>query len=182
MPAVKMYAAAGLSVDVAGWFTLPNFMTGFTAGHIFIVMQKITKTSVVPGRSGPPIGDWGSNTDEYFVFSTDNKIYDSTGSSVRKTTADPGDITTNAFVYEVQTASGAWSNYKDGTQLFTTATNTVAFGTGPKVARSTTNTKKFDGYISEIIFYSRVLDDATERKAVIHAYLNDKYGFSLPEV
>lgn len=182
MPAVKMYAAGGLSVDAAGWFTLPNFMTGFTAGDIFIVMQKITKTSVVVGRAGPPIGDWGSSTDEYYVFSTDNKIYDGTGSSARKTTVDPGDITTAAFVYEVRTASGEWSNYKDGTQLFTTATNTVTFGSAPKVARSTTNTKKYDGYISEIIFYSRVLDDTTERKAVIHAYLNDKYGFSLPEV
>lgn len=179
-PAVKMYSAAGLSVDVAGWFTLPNFMTGFTAGNVFVVMQKITKSSVVAGRSGPPLGDWGSNTDEYFVFSTDQKIYDCTGSSARKTTVDPGDITTAAFVYEVRTASGAWSNYKDGTQLFTTATNTVAFGAAPKIGRSTTNSKKYDGYISEVIFFSRVLDDTTERKAVIHPYLNSKYAFSLP--
>lgn len=179
MPAVKMYDATG-NIDNAGWFTLPNFMTGFTAGDVFIVMQKIAKTSVVPGRAGPPIGDWGTSTDEYFVFSTDSKIYDGTGSGIRKTTVDPGDITTNAFVYEVRTATAAWSNYKDGVQLFTTAVNTVAFSTAPKVARSTTNTKKYDGYISEIIFYSRVLDDTTERKAVVHTYLNNKYGFSLP--
>jgi hypothetical protein len=178
-PRVRTYIPAG-NIDNAGWFTLPNFMTGFTSGDVFIVMQKIAKTSVVPGRAGPPIGDWGSNTDEYFVFSTDSKIYDSTGASVRKTTADPGDVTTAAFLYEVRTASGAWSNYKDGVQLFTTAVNTVAFGAAPKVARSTTNTKKYDGYLSDIFFYSRVLDDATERRPTINAYLNDTYGFALP--
>lgn len=178
MPAVKPKGAG--STDDAGWFTLPNFMTGFTAGDIFVVMQKITKSSAVPSRCGPPLGDWGSTTDDYFCFQGDSKIYDGTGSSLRKTTVDPGDITTNAFVYEVRTASGAWSNYKNGTQLFTTATNTVAFGSAPFVGHTTTNAKLYDGFISEIIFYSRVLDDTTERKAVIHAYLNTKYGFSLP--
>lgn len=176
MPAVKPYAASG-SLDNAGWFTLPDFMTGFTAGHVFVVMQKITKTSVVNSRVGPPIGDWGANTDEYFVFSTDNTIYDCTGSSARKTTVDPGDITTNAFLYEVRTESGAWSNWKDGTSLFSTGTNTVSFGSAPKVMRSTTNTKLYNGYVSEIIFYSRIL--TAGEITTIKDYITAKYGLTL---
>lgn len=175
---VKSYAAAG-AIDNAGWFTLPNFMTGFTAGDVFVVFQKITKFSAVNSRCGPPIGDWGSTADDYFCFN-DSKIYDGTGSSARKTTVDPGDITTNAHVYEVRTASGAWSNLLDGVSLFSTGTNTVGFGTTPKLMRSAGSSKLYDGYLSEVIFYSRVLDDTTERKATIHTYLNTKYGFSLP--
>lgn len=176
MPAVKPYAAAG-NIDNAGWFTLPSFASGFTAGHVFIVMQKIAKTSVVASRAGPPIGDWGTSTDEYFVFSTDSKIYDGTGSSVRKTTVDPGDVTTNAFLYEVRTASGAWSNWKDGTSLFSTGTNTVAFSTAGFVMHTTTNGKHYNGYVSEIIFYSRVL--SAGEITTIKSYITAKYGLTL---
>lgn len=177
---VKTYGTTGGTIAGAGWFTLPNFMTGFTAGDVFVVMRKIVKSSALPANCGPPLGDWGSTTGDLFVFNTDQKIYDGTGSSARKTTVDPGDVTTAAFVYEIRTASAAWSNYKNGTQLFTTATNTVSFNSAPFIGHTTSNSARYDGYISEVIFFSRVLDDTTERKAVIHAYLNTKYGFSLP--
>lgn len=178
-PAVKFRDSSNTTINF-GWFSLPNFMTGFTAGDVFVVMQKLSKSNLSVNLCSPPLGDWGSTTDDFFCFQTDQKIYDGTGSTLRKTTVDPGDVTTTAFVYEVRTASGAWSNYKDGTQLFTTATNTVAFNSAPFVGHTATNSKRYDGLTSEIIFLSRVIDDTTERKAVIHAYLNTKYGFSLP--
>jgi hypothetical protein len=169
--------AVQFGVGGSGWFSLPNFMTGFTAGHVFVVMKKITKSSFVPAVSGPPIGDWGATTGDLFVFNTDQKIYDGTGSSVRKATVDPGDITTNWFVYEVRTASGAWTNYKSGTQLFTTATNTVSFNSTPFLAHTVTNTSTYDGYLAEIIFYSRVLN-STEI-ATVKTYLTFKYGLTI---
>lgn len=178
MPAVKSRKAATLSVDSSGWFTLPNFMTGFTAGHVFVVMKKIQKSSAVPSRSGPPLGDWGSTTDDYFCFQTDSKIYDGTGSSLRKTTVDPGDVTTNWFLYEVRTASGAWSNWKDGVSLFSTGTNTVAFGSAPFLGRTTTNTKKYDGFWFEVIFYSRVLNAA--EITTIYDHLETRTGIVMP--
>lgn len=166
------------NAGVGGYFTLPNFMTGYTQGHVFVVMRKTLKSSGVTSLCGPPIGSWGTNNDEYFVFDTDSKIYDGTASSARKTTVDPGDVTTNAFVYEVRSASGAWSNWKDAVQLFSTGTNTVSYGTGPLVGYSPGNLKVYTGYVSEIIFYSVVL--SSPDIFAIYAYLNTKYGFSLP--
>lgn len=163
------------------WFTLPNFLTGFTAGNAFVVVKlNADPPSSSALRCGPPLGDWGSTTDEYFPFFSDSKIYDGFGSTARKTTVDPAASLTSWRTYEVRSASGAWSNHLDGTQLFTTATNTVGWGTAPFIGHATTNNKVLDGHIVEVIFFSRVLDDTTERKAVIHTHLNSEYGFSLP--
>lgn len=175
-PAVASYGA-GSNLDNGAHFTLPNFMTGFTAGHVFCVMQKITKQSATINRCSGVITDWGTSTDEYFCFNTDSKIYDGCGSSTRKTTADPGDVTSAAFLYEIRTASGAWSNWKNGTSIFSTGTNTVSFQTAPKLMRSSTSTKHYDGYCSEILFFSRVLNSG--EIATVKSYISGKYGLTI---
>lgn len=182
-PTVEMAAAT----DTTGpWFSLPNFLTGFTAGDMFaVVILNADPPSTLAQRCSPAFGDFGSAGDEYFPNhhlggGTAGVIFDAFGSTVRKQTVNPTPSLAFWRVYESRSASGAWSNHLDGVQLFSTATNTVGWSTAPFIGHSSTNNKHLNGYISEIIFFSRVLNDTTERKAVIHAYLNTKYGFSLP--
>lgn len=182
-PTVEMSAAT----DTTGpWFSLPNFLTGFTAGDIFAVVKiNGDPPNTLAARCAPPYGDFGSAGDEYFPNhtlggATAGVIFDAFGSTVRKQTVNPTPALTSWRLYESRSASGAWSNHLDGVQLFSTATNTVGWSTTPFIGHSTTNNKHLNGFISEIILYSRILNDTTERKAVIHAYLNTKYGLSLP--
>jgi len=170
----------GLAGIRRGHFTLPNFATGFTSGEIFLVPQVLPDDPPTDSgvNMGPPAGDWGTGTQSLYPF-TDGVIYENWGSTVRKTTNNPTTNLTNWVVYNIRTASGDWSwsinGATSGNDFFSTASNTVAFGTAPRIG---TNGRNLNGRIVEVIFYSRVLN-STER-FTIHAYLNSTYGFSLP--
>jgi hypothetical protein len=173
----------GLAGTFSGHFTLPNFASGFTSGEIFLVTQVLPADPPTDSGSnmGSPAGDWGTGSAGLYPF-TDGKIYEGWGSNTRKTTNDPTTSLTGWLLYNIRSASGAWSwainAATSGNDFFSTASNTVAFSTAPLIGRS--GTREMQGRLVEVIMYSRVLDDTTERKAVIHAYLNDTYGFSLP--
>lgn len=180
-PAVQMVEDVS---DQGGWFTLPDFLTALaaTSGHAFSVV-KIDHDP--PGSTlayaAPPLGDWGTTNDEYYTFDNDGVIYDSWGANARKTTSNPTTSLTTWHVYEQRTASGAWSRRinaaTSGNDFFSTASNTVAWSTAPKIARSTTNGKFMHGLIAEVIFYNSILGSTDY--ASIKTYLNTKYGFSL---
>ena len=174
------YPAIRLVTDSAGspggWFTLPDFLTSFTSGSYFAVV--ILDEEPPDHNTSPPLGDWAPATDDSYYPFSDTKIYDKWGSTARKD-AIVVSGTTSWHVYEVRTASAAWSCHKDGTQLHSTGTNTVGWGTAPKVGRVATNTKFIEGMIAEVIFYSSVLS-SSDRFNTVHTYLNNKYGFALP--
>jgi len=144
-PAIRMVASDGLT---GGWFDLPDFLTGFTSGNYFAVVKLDASPSVNNGAT--PLGDWCSGTDDsYYTFTGDGKIYDQWGTTVRKNAITVSGL--NVWhVYEVRTASAAWSDHKDGVQLHSTGTNTVGWGTAPKVARVTGSTKHLRGMIAEM--------------------------------
>lgn len=161
-----------------GHFTVPDFLTGFTAGHYFAVVKLDIDPAII-SKCAPPLGDWGSNTTgDLYPFPTDNKIYDAWGSNARKTTVDPSQDLKVWHVYEVRSASGAWSNYIDGSQLFTTGTNTVGWSTVPKVGGTQTNSNRLFGMIKEILFYSSVKSGAD--LTTIYDYLETENGITLP--
>jgi hypothetical protein len=168
------------------WFTLPNFLTSFTAGEVFVVLAINADPPADTSHSGPPLGDWGTPNTGLYPYFGDSKIYEGWGSTVRKdATKDPDTALTSWHVYNIRSAAGAYSwrinGAASGNDFFSTATNTVGWGTAPQIGRGVTGFGA-NCYCSfaDIIFASRILDDTTERKAVIHQYLNDEYGFSLP--
>lgn len=167
------------------FFTLPNFLTSFTAGEIFIVcIAKADPGDGASSANGPPVGDWGSSvTGALYPFWSDSKIYEEFGTTVRKTALDPVTSLATWLCYNIRSAAGDFTYSINGAtstnDFFTTATNTVGWGTAPKVGAEAIG-KYLHGSIVEVIFYSRILDDATERKPVIHQHLNDEHGFSLP--
>ena len=166
-----------------GYFNLPNFLTGFTAGEGFTVI-KLVADPPSSGGQAPGLGDWGQTTDDYFPFVSDGKIYDGFGATARKTTNNPTTSLTGWVLYNNRSASASWVSSinaaTSGNDFFSTGTNTVGWGTAPRIGFSATNNHYVRGWIADVIFYGRILDDTTERKAVIHAYLNNRYGFSLP--
>jgi hypothetical protein len=176
MPAVRMVRSDN---GQGGYFTLADFLTGLaaTSGHCLVVVKIDNDPPSANNHAAPPLGDWGTSTDEYYCFPSDNGIYDGWGSSVRKTTGDPTPALTSWRLYEVRSASGAWSNRIDGTVHFSTGTNTVAWSSAPKIGRSTTSSKFMHGLIAEIVFYNKILD-STEYQT-IKDYFTTKYGLTL---
>lgn len=172
------------TAPTAAWFTLPDFLTGFTAGEAFVVpIIDADPGTGANASGGPPLGDWGSaTTGALYPFWTDSKIYEEVGTTVRKTTLDPVTSLATWHVYNMRSASGSWiysiNGATSGNDFFSTGTNTVGWGTAPLIGKG--EARLMFGSLVDIIFFSRILDDATERKPVIHQYLNDTYGFSLP--
>lgn len=174
-PAIRMVTAVGSRPG--GWFTVPNFLTGYTSGNIFCVVKLDADPPSSTNANAPPHGDWGTAGDDYYPFTNDGNIYDGFGSNARKNSIAAGSLA-QWRVYECRTASGAWSNHLDGTQLHSTGSNTVAFGTAAFIGHTAINSKYLEGLIAEIIFYSVVLSSGD--RFSLHGYLNSKYGFSLP--
>lgn len=159
-----------------GYFTLPDFLTGFTAGHIFIVV----KSDLATGSDAFPVSDFGSDlSGDIYAFS-DNRIFSAFGSNARK---DCGNGYTGAFnitnwlLLEIRAASAAWSFWMNGTSEFSTGTNTVAWNTAPLIGRRTAGPANERAQVAEIFMYSRVLN-GTEITTV-KTYITDKYGLTL---
>lgn len=177
LPAVLFIDAAG----EGGHFTVPNFLNpaAYTAGNVFWVSKLVFDPPNSADSSAPACGDWGTTNDAYWPY-TDGKLYDDFGSNARKDAIVTGTSLTAWILYEGRTAAGAWSCHINGVQKHTTASNTVAWGTSPFLGRVSGSAKFLRGWVSDIIFYSRVLS-SSERWNTVHTYLNNKYpSFSLP--
>lgn len=166
------------TTDEGGYFTLPNFLSG-SAGHHFAVVKLDGDPQALDSHAGPPLGDWGTaSSASLYPNNPDNIIYSSWGSTIRRATVDPTPSLANWHVYEERTALNDWSNWLNGVMLFQELTNTVAWGTGPKIGRhSVGGVTTMFGMIAEVIFYNRALTGG--EITTIYTYLNDKYGFSL---
>jgi hypothetical protein len=171
------FRCQNISTLQGGSFTLPNFLSG-SAGHHFTVV-KLDIEPILDARSGPPLGDWGTaSSPGVYANSSDGIIYSQWGSTIRRATANPPALT-NWHVYEERTAANDWSNWFDGTMLFQTFTNTVAWGVGPEIGRCNLGgVQTLYGMIAEVIFYNRVLTGG--EVTAVYDYLNTKYAFSLP--
>ena len=164
--------------DQGGYFTLPNFLSG-AAGHHLSVVKLDGDPQALDSHAGPPLGDWGSaSSTSLYPNNPDNIIYSSWGRTTRIATVDPTPSLANWHVYEERSAAGHWSNWLNGVMLFQTSTNTVAWGTAPKIGHhSVGGISTLFGMIAETVFFNRILDSGD--LAAIYAEWNDKYAFSL---
>lgn len=147
--------------------TLPNFVSGFTEGSAFFVAKLTTD----PATAAPIIGDFGtSGSAEHYPFS-DNNIYDGFLSTTRKTVGDPGNLAA-WHIGSFQSKASDWRYAFNGTDFFTTATNTVGAGTAPRIGYNGTNL--LDGQIAEIIICNSFLTTVERQK--VEGYLAWKWG------
>jgi hypothetical protein len=137
---------------------------------VFIVVKVPADPAAVQEDTGLWQMSTGSST--HYPF-TDGVVYDGAGSDTRKTV---GDLTPSlaAFrLYEVRSTSGEWTAWLDGSQVFTTGTNTVATPTDMRLGENGLG-NQFEGDIGEMLVYDAALSD-TDREAV-ETYLADKWG------
>lgn len=164
--------------DEGGYFSLPNFLSG-SAGQHFCVVKLDADPQSADSHAGPPLGNWGTASSvSLYPNNPDNIIYSSWGNTVRRATVDPTPSMANWHVYEERSAANDWSNWLNGSMLFQTFTNTVAWGTNPRIgSHSVGGVSTLFGMIAEVIFYNRILTGG--EITAIYSYLNTKYSFSL---
>lgn len=144
--------------------TLPDFMSGFTAGTMFWVLKNSTSSNM-------SMSHWGTNADQdYYPFAGDSQVYLGDGSTARKSCGTPPFGLDSAFhILTINSASGAWSVRLAGAAFFSTATNTVAFDASPEIGRNV-----WAGDIAEVVVYDSAL--GTTDRDNVEAYLASKYG------
>lgn len=154
--------------------------TAPTALDLFCVLLVVNDpgTGVAATGSGPfQMGSWSPGTLSALYTHSDGDVYMGAGSTTRKTTAfdpAPGLITVKHALRMISVA-GEWTMEINGTQRYTTATNTVGWDTTPILGASDLATDWFFvGRIAELITMNAKASAA--QLADIEAYLSARYG------
>src|SRR5262249_15868627 len=101
------------------------------------------------------------------------------GSTTRKSCGAPVISLGNTFIYEVSSAANAWTNWINGTQQFTTGTNSVSAWTTPSLGFSSLGAGSYyDRDFAEFVLYNRVL--LRGERALVNRYLGARYGVAVP--
>lgn len=154
------------------YFTIAVNATGWSAATVAIVVDAAEDPS-----SGGGAGLWTLSTADFNAHYpyTDGVIYDNAFSTVRKTVGDPTPALTSPHHYIVTSTAGAWTAYLDGTQLFTTGTNTFSGRNGFEIMRSSTSgSNALGGFIAELLIYDSVLAGADLTSLI--AYLDNRFA------
>lgn len=170
-PTLTTNALNGKSVvhftgSAAQYVTLPNFLSGSTAGEALVVLRA-TSTTINSGlwRFGTSAGDYYQNAN--------GNVYDGFGSNARYLESRPSQDITQYHIYNVTSQAGLWQSWIDGVPLYQSKTNTVAFSSVPLIGANNDGIA-FSGDIAEILVYNRGLTDSERQSA--QAYLSAKYG------
>lgn len=159
-------------------FSLPaDFLTGRSESSTFVV----AKNNLDPNTTyfAPPVGGWGTDaTGEFYPF-TNGDIYSSYAIDIRRQIPVTPSLASWRFVSFHSKASD-WRYYVDGTNVFTTASNTFAVGSAAKIGRA--GAEPFAGQVAEVIDCNSVL--TTTERQLVEGYLAWKYGLqaNLPGV
>lgn len=151
--------------------------TGLTAIEVFLVLKAFYENGSGHYR-GHPLQWTGSASTSHYTFS-DGHIYEGLGTTVRKDTGNPTNgIMQTDHLYNVRSASGAFSTHLNGSSFYSTASNTVGLGyIGPQLGYYDNSTHYYRGRIAEVIVYNRVL--STGERDSVHDYIATKYGITI---
>lgn len=150
-----------------------NFASGFTSGETFIV-AKADADPAATVNAGPFIAQGQTSTGSHVPWS-DGNVYDSWGSTARKTVGNPTPSLASWRYINVRSASGAWTWHLDGTQIFTTGTNTVGFSHAPRMAYTNHGSgRSWPGDVAFVLMTSAIL--STDDRATIVTYIQGAFG------
>jgi hypothetical protein len=146
-----------------------------TAGSMYMVYKTVAAGTQMR------LLQWGAAGDDWWPYS-DNQLYISFGSTVRKSAGAPTSPLTNYSIISIECATNDWSIYVDGgtggssggtSPLYSTATNTIGWTTtAPNLGM--TNFNYFDGWVAEV-YFTNAKQGSTERQKN-EGYLAWKWG------
>lgn len=146
--------------------TSSAFISGSNPGEIFIVLQNTR-----PAATNDGLWWFGSETlNSHYTFEGD-AIFDSFGTTVRKSAGVSPISPRDWHVYSVRSDSGDWANYQNLALVFSTASNTVGWTSTFKLGESTA--QSWGGYIGEVVVYNRVLTHAERTRTL--GFLIDRW-------
>lgn len=138
---------------------------------MFCVVRTVAEGGAI--NDAGPINFGTAAASNHYTF-TDGNIYNGDLSNVRKPVGNPTPSVVAWNISGVTSAANDWKYYLNGTQLFTTATNTVGLSGAPDIGRSFT--QFFDGYVAEVVLCNGVLSQANREK--MEGYLAHKWGIA----
>ena len=157
---------------VASRLDLPAFMTGATAGELFVIVK-------IPGFAARYDGPWSLGGADGALTELRDGIKTFTedfGRSTREPTGAPVVAPTDYIVYNISADAATWTLRLNGTVQSAVAQSGLAFSSSPVLGRGAAN-YYLQGDIAEIVAYDRVLG-ATERTA-LQSFLLGKYGIAV---
>jgi len=149
--------------------------TGLTGAHAFIVAKPDTEGVTADTNGLWQLGPFAGGVEDTYYPWTDGVIYDKTLTSARKTVGNPSMALDAWRVVEVVSVSGEFTFKLDGTQIFTTATNTFAGAANGRIMRNNSNSA-LKGYVAGLYIFSAKLG-STDRTTLIN-YINSRFGLS----
>jgi hypothetical protein len=171
-PTLKLNIQNSLPVvqfdGVDDFMGLPDFLSGFTAAELFLVIRARSTINQAFSVLGSPT-DSG-----YYPFGTD--VYDSFGSAVRYGPFTPGgSFTASARIYHAVTQAGSWSCDLDGVALGSSGTNTVTWpGAGASVIGKNGTSVFGSHQWCELIIVPSIL--AAGNRSTARTYLRVRWG------
>lgn len=111
----------------------------------------------------------GDATREHWPFTGDSNVYEGFGSSARKN-AGPIASSGNWYTISVYSAASDWGIYLNGSLAYSTATNTVGWGTADHLIGSTFGGSACKHQLAEVCVFDRKLSSG-ERASMV-GYLN----------
>lgn len=147
-------------------------IAGLAAAHVFAVVRSAEDPALSTQNQ---LWEFGSTTNPTLFTYTDSNIYDGFGTTSRKTVGNPAASLAAVRCYEVYSASGEWTANLDGTQVFTTSTNTVGWAAAQALgSKSGTINQGYIGWIARLIVYSQRVTGADLVK--LKALISQTYG------
>jgi hypothetical protein len=154
-------------------------MSALTAGTYVAIAKRDedppTGSGASGGDAGPVLYSGTSVENEHHPYN-DGTIYDSFGSTVRKTAGNPTPSLASWFLFSARSAASDYEFYVNGTSLFSTGTNTVGFNTLPSIglSRAAAQNYRFEGHIGEVVILGVAATTANRQK--VEGYLAWKWG------
>lgn len=161
--------------DNPGYLNFADVFSSLTAATFFITYALVEDPPTDVNDTG--MFWFGTATTRSHHPYTDGIVYDGFGSTTRKDTGNPSTDMTAWNTYRVLTKSGEWTSWFDGTQFYTTATNTVGFKTACELGHAffpATTNYYLNGEVGEVLLYDNDISD--DDAADIEDYLATKWG------
>lgn len=157
------------------YFTIPaGTFAGIGEGSVFFVAKRRADPPGLTTSAGPVIGEVGSHIDESNYPWVTGIVYDDFLSANWHTVGDPGDLSA-WHLGSFQSKASDWRYAFNGTDSFTTTSNTFGTTGAGYIGRNTTG-QNFDGYIAEVVAFSSFL--TTDERQKVEGYLAHKWGLA----